>query len=139
MQGCFLADVALRHKSRLPPLRIPSSMNNFKGSMDDSKDDDEKMSIANTKEGRQAFVKFPKSLSNDEIRSSSTNMEKSSPMALDAHPSSPQSAREMRMASPSNSHSPVTPTLVMPKSIRSQREQIFSENDRQEALPSITD
>lgn len=134
-----LADVALRHKSRLPPLRIPSSMNNFKGSMDDSKDDDEKMSIANTKEDRQSVRQITKSLSNDDLRSSSTNMEKSSPMALDAHPSSPQSAREMRMASPSNSHSPVTPTHRHAEINPFAKGANILGNDRQEALPSITE
>jgi len=93
-----LADVALRHKSRLPPLRIPSSMNNFNNSMDESSTNsskDEKTLF--TKEDRQ-FVRhqIPRSLSSDNIRSApASSMEKSSPMAMDATLSSPQSAREV--------------------------------------------
>ena len=66
-------------------------------------------------------------------------MEKSSPMALDAHPSSPQSAREMRMASPSNSHSPVTPTHRHAEMNPFAKGANILGNDRQEALPSITE
>ncbi|PWN32799.1 uncharacterized protein FA14DRAFT_181477 [Meira miltonrushii] len=137
-----LADVALRHKSRLPPLRIPSSMNNFKDSMNEKSDgssgskDDEKMSIA--KEDRPSLRQLPRSLSSDDIRPA--KMEKSSPMALDPTPSSPQSAREMRMASPSNSHSPVTPTNRQAEiNPFAKSTNVLGGNDRQEVLPSITE
>lgn len=137
-----LADVALRHKSRLPPLRIPSSMNNFKDSMNEKSDtssgsrDVEKMII--TKEDRPIFRQFPRSLSSDDIRAP-TKMERSSPTALDATPSSPQSAREIRMASPSNSHSPVTPTHRHAEINPFTKSTNVFGNDRQEVLPSITE
>lgn len=128
-----LADVALRHKSRLPPLRITSSMNNFKTAMDENSKD-EKM----TKEDCQIIRQVPRSLSSDDIRYQSS-MEKSSPMALDAAPSSPQSAREMRMTSPSNSQSPVTPTHRHADLTPFAKSAPAFVNDRQETLPSITE